>query len=624
MPLVRDPGMKADLYPKVEPLLKSLPLGLDGPVQPGKLVLGRYVRVEIPGKKKTLTLAEVEVYSDGRNVARQGKATQISTAPGGDASKAIDGNTSGKSSDGGQSHTTENINNPWWEVDLGAEFPIETITIYNRNDDKLGQRLQGFTLAVLNKDRTVVFERKKQPAPDTKVTYEVGTTYPDRLVRRAAMQALVSVRGQEAPAFKALAPFLRDETACPAAVQAILRIPTTYWPKEQARPLLDSVLDYVKKVPVKQRTMPEVQDALQFADSLATLLPLAEAKEVRKELSKLGVRAIRIGTVHDQMLFDKERIVVKAGQAVEISLENTDIMPHNLVILQPGSLEEIGNLAEAQATEPSAMQRNYVPKSPKVLHATRLLVPREVQKISFTAPSQPGVYPYVCTYPGHWRRMYGAMYVVEDLDDYLSDPTAYLAKHPLPIADDLLKFVRPRTEWKLEDLAGAVAQMENDHGRAFANGKQLFTVANCVACHKLNGVGQEIGPDLTKIEPKDRTPLAVLKKILEPSSRIKEKYESYVVETNEGKIYTGMIVEQNAETIKILENPLLKAAPVVLKLADLAEKPKRSPVSIMPKGQLDQLTREEILDLVAYVVSGGNPQHAFFQGSPHGNGHKGH
>ena len=71
----------------------------------------------------------------------------------------------------------------------------------------------------------------------------------------------------------------------------------------------------------------------------------------------------------------------------------------------------------------------------------------------FTAPTKPGVYPYVCTYPGHWRRMYGALYVVDDLDEYLADPEAYLAKNPLPITDELLKFNRPRKEWKFEELA---------------------------------------------------------------------------------------------------------------------------------------------------------------------------
>jgi putative heme-binding domain-containing protein len=372
---------------------------------------------------------------------------------------------------------------------------------------------------------------------------------------------------------------------------------------------------------VAERTGPAALDALQLADSLAALLPLPEARAIRKELGELGVRVIRMGTVHDQMLFDKERIVVKAGKPVEIVFENTDIMPHNFVLVQPGSLEEVGLLAEAQATQPGAMERQYVPASNKVMQKSRLLAPRDAQKLSFTAPSQPGVYPYVCTYPGHWRRMYGAMYVVADLDEYVANPEGYLAAHPLPIADELLKYNRPRTEWKFDELITQVEKM--DHGRSFANAKQLFQVASCVACHKMNGVGTEMGPDLAKLDPKLKVH-DILKDILEPSFKINEKFQSYVIETTAGKIHTGLILEEKDGNIKLIENPLVKSAPLVFKKGEIAEKTK-SPTSIMPKGLLDKLTREEILDLVAYVVARGNAQHPVFQGAhEHDHGeHKG-
>jgi putative heme-binding domain-containing protein len=619
MPLIRDPGQRSDLYPKVQPLLKGLPPSLAATVKESTTVMGRYVRIELPGKKKTLTLAEVEVYSDGRNIARQGKATQKTTAFGGDAGRAIDGNKSDKYGDGGQTHTQENDDNPWWELDLGAAFPINAIAIYNRTDGGLGNRLAGFTLKVLDKDRSVTFELKKQPAPPKNVVYQVGGQSPERIVRWATMTALLSVRGQETNTFKELAPFLGSDVDRHAAMQAMLRIPLMYWPKENVRPLLDTLLTYVRKIPVKERTTGEVLDAVQMADSLASLLPLAEAKAVRKELGALAVRVVRIGTVPDQMRFDKERLVVKAGAQAEILFENTDLMPHNLVVVQPGALEEIGLLAEETATQADAMARQYVPKSSKVLFKSRLLQPRESEKLSFKAPSKPGVYPIVCTYPGHWRRMYGALYVVEDLDEYLADPTGYLAKNPLPIADELLKFTRPRTEWKFEDLASSVEKLEP--GRSFGNGKQMFQVANCLACHKMNGVGLEIGPDLTKIDPKQMKPIEILRDILEPSFRINEKYQSYVVEMKNGKVFTGLIVKETPEMVKLLENPLAKAAPLVLKVAEIDTR-KKSPTSIMPKGLLDQLTRDEILDLVAYIFARGDPQHAVWQGGHEG--HKGH
>jgi putative heme-binding domain-containing protein len=620
MPLIRDPGQRASLYPKVELLLKGLPKELA--VKSGSnSVRGRFVRIELPGKRKTLTLAEVEVYSDGRNIARQGKATQKNTANGGDASKAIDGNKSGSYGDGGQTHTEENTSNPWWEVDLKGEFPINSIVIYNRTEGNLGERLNNFTLKVLDRARQVVFEKKKQPAPAVKAVIEVSGEEPERVIRHAGMLALTSVRGQEAATFKQLARFVKEDADRHAAIQALQRIRSSYWPKDEAKPLLDDLLNFVRKVPLKERTTPVVLDAMQLADSLASLLPLKEARLIRKELGELGVRVIRMGTVPDQMLFDKQRIVVKAGKQVEILFENNDLMPHNLVVTQPGALEEIGTLAEATATQPGALERHYVPSSKKILHASRLLQPREVQKLSFTAPTQPGVYPYVCTYPGHWRRMYGAMYVVKDLDEYLADPDAYLAKNPLPAKDELLKFTRPRKEWKYEDLVASVEKLEG--GRSFSNGKQMFQVATCVACHKMNGVGTEIGPDLTKLDPKQQKPAEILRDILEPSFRINEKYQSYVFETQAGKVFTGMILEETPQMVKIIENPLAKAEPIILKPADIADK-KKSPTSIMPKGLLDQLTHEEILDLVAYIYARGDANHAVFRGEHEHGGKSGH
>ncbi len=616
MPLVRDPGHRAALYPKVEPLLGGLPKGLAA-APGGKTLMGRFVRVELPGRQRTLTLAEVEVFSDGRNVARGGKASQKTTAHGGDAGKAIDGNTSGRYGDGGQTHTREGINNAWWEVDLGAEFPIDSVVVCNRTDGNLGSRLKGFTLRVLDRTRNVAFEKREVPAPEVKAVLEVGGESPERVVRRAAMVALTTVRGKEADAFKALAKFVRNGTDRPAAVQALQRIPARDWPKDEAKPLLDALLAHVRKVPVGERTSPAILDELQLADALASLLPLKEAKAVRKELGELGVRVVRVGTVPDQMIYDKERIVVRAGKPFEIVFENTDLMPHNLVIVEAGAMAEIGQLGEATATQPGAAARDYVPVSKKILLKSRLLQPRESQRLAFAAPGRPGVYPYVCTYPGHWLRMHGALYVVADLDEYLADPEGYLAKNPLPIKDELLKYNRPRKEWKFEELASAVEKLEN--GRSFANGKQMFQVASCVACHKMDGTGTELGPDLTKLDPKMKL-ADILRDILDPSAKINEKYQTWVFETNGGKTLTGLVVEETKQVVKVVENPLAKAEPVVLKTSDIAERTK-SPTSVMPKGVLDKLTREEILDLIAYVWAKGDAKHKLFQGA-HEHGHQ--
>ncbi|HEX8203019.1 MAG TPA: discoidin domain-containing protein, partial [Isosphaeraceae bacterium] len=620
MPLIRDPNLRAALYPKAVPLLSGLPGPLASSTPQAKGTSGRFVRVELPGRK-TLTLAEVEVYSDGRNVARRGKATQKNTSHGGDARRAIDGNTDGSYGGGGQTHSEENTRDPWWEVDLGSEVPIDKIVLYNRTEGDLGKRLDGFTLKVLDDRRNVVYQKAALPAPGVKAAYELGGGGSEGIIRRAAINALTYVRGQETPTFGALARLVREGVDRPAAIRALRRIPATYWPQEEVRPLLESLIAAVRGIPVADRTSEAALDALQLGEALAARLPREQALATRRELGELGVRLLRIGTVPDQMLFDKERLAVAAGRPVEIVFENDDLMPHNFVVTRPGALEPVGLLSEATATEPGALERNYVPPSKDVLLASRLLAPREVQRLDFTAPSRPGVYPYVCTYPGHWRRMYGALYVVADLEDYLADPESYLARNPLPIADELLRFNRPRTQWMFEDLASSVQPL--GPGRSFNVGKQMFQVASCVACHRLGGIGEAVGPDLTQLDPK-LTPAEILRDMLDPSAKINEKYQTFLFGTEAGRVVTGLVVAETPEQVTVLENPLAKTPPVVLRRGEIVESTK-SPTSIMPKGLLDKLTREEILDLLAYVVSRGNPQHEVFgAGHDHAHGAGGH
>ncbi|MFP6610830.1 MAG: plastocyanin/azurin family copper-binding protein, partial [Pirellulales bacterium] len=392
-------------------------------------------------------------------------------------------------------------------------------------------------------------------------------------------------------------------------------IPQQHWAANQLHPVADNLVAYLSEIPAKYRTGPAATGATALAKTLAGKLPPKQAAAIQSRLANLDVRVIAIGTVPARMLYDKETIVVQAGKPVEFRFSNSDHMPHNFAVVQPGSLKTVGELAEATARDADAMARDYIPKSDKILLASKLLQPGESQALAFDAPTQPGVYPYVCTYPGHWRRMFGALYVVGNLEDYQANPTAYLAANKLPLKDPLLKTIGQLTEWKLADLS---ADMEHFmHGRSYAVGKQLFTAANCIACHKMNGVGFEIGPDLTKIDPKNK-PIDILRSMVEPSQKIDEKYQSYIFELTSGKIVTGMIVAETPQTVSVVENPLAKSKPVVIKKADIDVREK-SAKSIMPEGQLSKLRREEILDLLGYIYARGNEKHKLFQEHDHGN-----
>lgn len=611
MPLISDASLRSTLYDRVAPLLKGLPEGLAQSSGGNKGAYGRYVRIELP-RRGTLTLAEVEVYSGDRNVAPSGKASQINTSHGGDASRAIDGNKNPVYGAGGQTHCAEDTLNPWWEIDLGEPTAIERIEVFNRGEG-FANRLEGFTLLVLDESRSPIFEQKNVPAPKRSSVFQLEAGGVEGVIRRAAMDGLASVRGRETETFDLLAGFVSDRADRLAAIRALRRIPKASWPTDKAPGLLAEVMKYVSNVPTEGRTSPAVLDAMEFGESLVAMLPADQVAAARKQLRELGVRVIRLGTLLERMSYDQEVLVVEAGKPIEFVFENTDMMPHNLVITQPGAMEEIGMSAEATAQDPGAAARQYVPASDKVLLSSRLLQPAQVQQLSFKVPSKPGVYPYVCTYPGHWRRMFGAMYVVEDLDKYIADPEGYLAASGLTPQDALLKDRRPRTEWKMEDLAASIEHI--GQGRSYGNAMQVFKVANCMACHKLGDVGVAIGPELTKLDPK-MTSMEILTSLLDPSNKIEEKYQTYQILTDDGQTLSGMILKETDDVVELIENPLAKADPIVIKKDEITGR-RKSPVSIMPKGLLDKLTREEIMDLMALLISRADPKHEVFQGDGH-------
>ena len=104
---------------------------------------------------------------------------------------------------------------------------------------------------------------------------------------------------------------------------------------------------------------------------------------------------------------------VKAGQKVKLTMENKSVIPqpHNLLVLKPGTIQKVGALANAMLTDPNAMAKDYIPESADILYHTKLVQPGTAQTLEFTAPSEPGDYPYICTFPGHWLLMQGKMTV---------------------------------------------------------------------------------------------------------------------------------------------------------------------------------------------------------------------
>lgn len=126
---------------------------------------GRFVRVEIPEKQAMLSLAEVEVFSGEKNIAREGKAKQSSTDYAGPAEYANDGNTDGVYENKSVTHT-RNEKSPWWEVDLGSEQSIDAVKIWNRMGGGLPERIKGYRVQILNAKRDIVWEQTETGVPN--------------------------------------------------------------------------------------------------------------------------------------------------------------------------------------------------------------------------------------------------------------------------------------------------------------------------------------------------------------------------------------------------------------------------------------------------------------------------
>jgi len=130
------------------------------------------------------------------------------------------------------------------------------------------------------------------------------------------------------------------------------------------------------------------------------------------------VTEITITADKSELLFDIKEFTVKAGQKVQLTLVNPadslNLQPHNLLIVEPGTLEDVGMAANAELSDPTFLSdRHAVPTSNYVIYHTKLLLPGESEMIEFTAPAYAGDFPFLCSYPGHWTVMNGIM-IVED------------------------------------------------------------------------------------------------------------------------------------------------------------------------------------------------------------------
>jgi glucose/arabinose dehydrogenase/azurin len=244
----------------------------------------------------------------------------------------------------------------------------------------------------------------------------------EREIRRAAIHALAAMNRNPEAIFTALADLIRRGDEVPAAAQALRVLPPAVWPHvpAAASEAALGLVAWAKTVPVSDRTSQDYIETVQLAGDLAASLPTPPSSEFQSDLRALRVPVFIIRTVREQMRYDTPRLVVKAGQHFEIRFENVDFMAHNLVLVRPGTRQKIGLAsAKMKPDELDSRGRAFIPESPDILAATKLIEPHEKTALKLTAPTQEGAYDYFCTYPGHYLIMWGQLIVTKNVDEYL-------------------------------------------------------------------------------------------------------------------------------------------------------------------------------------------------------------
>ena len=162
--------------------------------------------------------------------------------------------------------------------------------------------------------------------------------------------------------------------------------------------------------------------------------------------------------------------------------------------------------------------------------------------------------------------------------------------------------------WTMADLDPELPRVAA--GRDFARGKEIFASTQCLQCHHFGPEGGNVGPDLTAVSNRFSRH-DILEAIIDPSKVISEQYATFLISTKAGGTIMGQVAGDDGTKLSVLTNPLAGTKEDVVK-ADILTKT-LSPISLMPPGLLSVLTKDEVLDLLAYIESGGNEKAPAFR-----------
>ena len=185
-----------------------------------------------------------------------------------------------------------------------------------------------------------------------------------------------------------------------------------------------------------------------------------------------------------------------------------------------------------------------------------------------------------------------------------------LENKPEPAGPSLAD-VEPRTEtverWTIEKLMPAIEG--GLRKRDYERGRRMYAAARCYSCHRFNGEGGALGPDLTGVAGRF-SPRDLLVSIIKPNKAISDQYQSHIITTGSGQVF-GRILSEEDGTLRVAINPLDPEQVKEIPTGEIESKVP-APVSLMPPALINTLKKDEVLDLMAYLLSGGDREAEVF------------
>jgi putative heme-binding domain-containing protein len=371
----------------------------------------------------------------------------------------------------------------------------------------------------------------------------------------------------------------------PTLINALLQL-------DYAKLSADQKLDYLRSMQlvITRLGMPQENDLKRLLDKLDPLFP-SNAEFENRELVNLLV-AIKSPT-----------IVRKTIPLLDVAHKYSNSELQELILRNPQYGKTISSMMEK---EPDRQQMSYV-------FALRNA------KVGWNIPDRVAYFAWFnkahgwsggASYAKFLRNIDKEAFANCTLEEQQAIDKAGV-RAPIP-TKDLPKAKGPGRAYTVEELLKLSETKLT--GRNYKNGQTMFSAARCVVCHRYSGEGGATGPDLTQLAgrfgAKD-----MLEAIIEPSKVISDQYKASVVETKDGKIHTGRIVNDNGKAIKIATDPEDGSKIVDVEKSNI-ESEQPSPVSIMPQDLLKSLNENEVLDLLAYLLSRGDRNHPMFANPP--------